>query len=147
MARVIGLGGIIMVARTKTGLGWIIALAVAAMLLLVGVLMKIAMPQFRTMQQRVDDVNLVSREVLTGLPVIRAFHRERHEEERFDTASAALMKTQPFVNLDHGVHGPGHDAHHVTGVTVTPIFERFGAKSINAGNMQIGDMIAFSFFA
>ena len=59
-APVIGLGGIIMVTRTKTGLGWIIALAVAAMLLLVGVLMKIAMPQFRTMQQRVDDVNLVS---------------------------------------------------------------------------------------
>ena len=139
-APVIGLGGIIMVARTKTGLGWIIALAVAAMLLLVGVLMNIAMPQFRTMQQRVDDVNLVSREVLTGL-VIRAFHRERHEE-RFDTASAALMKTQPFVNRTMAFMGPVMTLI-MYGVTVT--IERFGAKSINAGNMQIGDMIAFSY--
>ena len=140
-APVIGLGGIIMVARTKTGLGWIIALAVAAMLLLVGVLMKIAMPQFRTMQQRVDDVNLVSREVLTGLPVIRAFHRERHEEERFDTASAALMKTQLFVNRTMAFMGP------VMTYGVTVMIEWFGAKSINAGNMQIGDMIAFSTYA
>ena len=142
-APVIGLGGIIMVARTKTGLGWIIALAVAA-LLLVGVLMKIAMPQFRTMQQRVDDVNLVSREVLTGLPVIRAFHRERHEEERFDTASAALMKTQLFVNRTMAFMGPVMTLI-MYGVTV--MIEWFGAKSINAGNMQIGDMIAFSTYA
>ena len=143
-APIIGLGGIIMVARTKTGLGWIIALAVAAMLLLVGVLMKIAMPQFRTMQQRVDDVNLVSREVLTGLPVIRAFHRERHEEERFDTASAALMKTQLFVNRTMAFMGPVMTLI-MYGVTV--MIEWFGAKSINAGNMQIGDMIAFSTYA
>ena len=143
-APVIGLGGIIMVARTRTGLGWIIALAVAAMLLLVGVLMKIAMPQFRTMQQRVDDVNLVSREVLTGLPVIRAFHRERHEEERFDTASAALMKTQLFVNRTMAFMGPVMTLI-MYGVTV--MIEWFGAKSINAGNMQIGDMIAFSTYA
>lgn len=143
-APVIGLGGIIMVARTKTGLGWIIALAVAAMLLLVGVLMKIAMPQFRTMQQRVDDVNLVSREVLTGLPVIRAFHRERHEEERFDTASVALMKTQLFVNRTMAFMGPVMTLI-MYGVTV--MIEWFGAKSINAGNMQIGDMIAFSTYA
>ena len=141
-APIIGLGGIIMVARTKTGLGWIIALAVAAMLLLVGVLMKIAMPQFRTMQQRVD--NLVSREVLTGLPVIRAFHRERHEEERFDTASAALMKTQLFVNRTMAFMGPVMTLI-MYGVTV--MIEWFGAKSINAGNMQIGDMIAFSTYA
>ena len=145
-APVIGLGGIIMVARTRTGLGWIIALAVAAMLLLVGVLMKIAMPQFRTMQQRVDDVNLVSREVLTGLyrSSRRAFHRERHEEERFDTASAALMKTQLFVNRTMAFMGPVMTLI-MYGVTV--MIEWFGAKSINAGNMQIGDMIAFSTYA
>ena len=112
--------------------------------LLVGVLMKIAMPQFRTMQQRVDDVNLVSREVLTGLPVIRAFHRERHEEERFDTASAALMKTQLFVNRTMAFMGPVMTLI-MYGVTV--MIEWFGAKSINAGNMQIGDMIAFSTYA
>ena len=143
-APIIGLGGVVMVARTKTGLGWVIALAVAAMLLLVGVLMKIAMPQFRAMQQRVDDVNLVSREVLTGLPVIRAFHRERHEQERFDTASAALMNTQLFVNRTMAFMGPVMTLI-MYGVTV--MIEWFGAKSINAGHMQIGDMIAFSTYA
>ena len=143
-APIIGLGGVVMVARTKTGLGWVIALAVAAMLLLVGVLMKIAMPQFRAMQQRVDDVNLVSREILTGLPVIRAFHRERHEQERFDTASAALMNTQLFVNRTMAFMGPVMTLI-MYGVTV--MIEWFGAKSINAGHMQIGDMIAFSTYA
>lgn len=143
-APIIGLGGVVMVARTKTGLGWVIALAVAAMLLLVGVLMKIAMPQFRAMQQRVDDVNLVSREILTGLPVIRAFHRERHEQERFDTASATLMNTQLFVNRTMAFMGPVMTLI-MYGVTV--MIEWFGAKSINAGHMQIGDMIAFSSYA
>ena len=143
-APIIGLGGVVMVARTKTGLGWVIALAVAAMLLLVGVLMKVAMPQFRAMQQRVDDVNLVSREILTGLPVIRAFHREQHEQERFDTASAALMNTQLFVNRTMAFMGPVMTLI-MYGVTV--MIEWFGAKSINAGHMQIGDMIAFSSYA
>ena len=143
-APIIGLGGVVMVARTKTGLGWVIALAVAAMLLLVGVLMKVAMPQFRAMQQRVDDVNLVSREVLTGLPVIRAFHREQHEQGRFDAASAALMNTQLFVNRTMAFMGPVMTLI-MYGVTV--MIEWFGAKSINAGHMQIGDMIAFSTYA
>lgn len=143
-APIIGLGGVVMVARTKTGLGWVIALAVAAMLLLVGVLMKVAMPQFRAMQQRVDDVNLVSRELLTGLPVIRAFHREQHEQMRFDTASAALMNTQLFVNRTMAFMGPVMTLI-MYGVTV--MIEWFGAKSINAGHMQIGDMIAFSTYA
>ena len=143
-APIIGLGGVVMVARTKTGLGWVIALAVAAMLLLVGVLMKVAMPQFRAMQQRVDDVNLVSRELLTGLPVIRAFHREQHEQVRFDTASAALMNTQLFVNRTMAFMGPVMTLI-MYGVTV--MIEWFGAKSINAGHMQIGDMIAFSTYA
>lgn len=143
-APIIGLGGVVMVARTKTGLGWIIALAVAAMLLLVGVLMKVAMPQFRAMQQRVDDVNLVSREILTGLPVIRAFHREQHEQARFDAASAALMNTQLFVNRTMAFMGPVMTLI-MYGVTV--MIEWFGARSINAGHMQIGDMIAFSTYA
>ncbi len=143
-APIIGLGGVVMVARTKTGLGWVIALAVAAMLLLVGVLMKVAMPQFRAMQQRVDDVNLVSREILTGLPVIRAFHREQHEQARFDAASAALMNTQLFVNRTMAFMGPVMTLI-MYGVTV--MIEWFGARSINAGHMQIGDMIAFSTYA
>lgn len=143
-APIIGLGGIVMVARTKSGLGWVIALAVAAMLLLVGVLMKIAMPQFRTMQQRVDDVNLVSREVLTGLPVIRAFHREQREQARFNDASAALRDTQLFVNRTMAFMGPVMTLI-MYGVTV--MIEWFGAKSIDAGHMLIGDMIAFSTYA
>lgn len=143
-APIIGLGGIVMVARTKSGLGWVIALAVAAMLLLVGVLMKIAMPQFRTMQQRVDDVNLVSREVMTGLPVIRAFHREQHEQARFNDASAALRDTQLFVNRTMAFMGPVMTLI-MYGVTV--MIEWFGAKSIDAGHMLIGDMIAFSTYA
>ena len=143
-APIIGLGGVVMVVRTKTGLGWVIALAVAAMLLLVGVLMKVAMPQFRAMQQRVDNVNLVSREILTGLPVIRAFHREQHEQARFDAASAALMNTQLFVNRTMAFMGPVMTLI-MYGVTV--MIEWFGAKSINAGHMQIGDMIAFSTYA
>ena len=143
-APIIGLGGVVMVVRTKTGLGWVIALAVAAMLLLVGVLMKVAMPQFRAMQQRVDDVNLVSREILTGLPVIRAFHREQHEQARFDAASAALMNTQLFVNRTMAFMGPVMTLI-MYGVTV--MIEWFGARSINAGHMQIGDMIAFSTYA
>lgn len=143
-APIIGLGGVVMVVRTKTGLGWVIALAVVAMLLLVGVLMKVAMPQFRAMQQRVDDVNLVSREILTGLPVIRAFHREQHEQARFDAASAALMNTQLFVNRTMAFMGPVMTLI-MYGVTV--MIEWFGARSINAGHMQIGDMIAFSTYA
>ena len=93
-----------------------------------------------------DDVNLVSREALTGLPVIRAFHRERHEQERFGAASAALRDTQLFVNRTMAFMGPVTTTiSHVPGVTV--MIEWFGAKSINAGNMQIGDMIAFSTYA
>ena len=86
-APILGIGGVLKVTRTKAGMGWVIALAVILILGIVGLLMSVAMPKFKKMQQLVDRVNLVSREILTGLPVIRAFGRERTEEERFDVAT------------------------------------------------------------
>ena len=111
------------------------------MILLVLVLLKMTMPKFRQMQERVDDVNRVSREILTGLPVIRAFHREKHEETRFDGVNTALMKTQLFVNHAMAFMSPIMS---FTMYVVTLLIEWFGAKGIDAGSMQIGDMIAFS---
>ena len=90
-APIIGIGGIIKVMGTDTGMGWIIGVAVGAVLSLVLVLMVVAMPKFKRMQSLVDRVNLVSREILTGTMVIRAFSREKHEEERFDKANRELM--------------------------------------------------------
>ena len=86
-APVLGIGGIVKVSHTETGMSWIIAVAVAAIVILVGTLMTIALPKFKILQSLVDRLNLVSREILTGLPVIRAFSREKFEEERFDKAN------------------------------------------------------------
>ena len=97
-APILAIGGIIMIARTDLSMGWIIVAAVAAIAVIMGVLMKVAMPKFKIMQKLIDRVNLVSREMLTGLPVIRAFGREQHEEARFDDANTRLMKTQLFTN-------------------------------------------------
>ena len=97
-APVMGIGGIIKVVSTHTGLGWIIAVAVAATLGVVFGLMSLAMPRFKKMQTLVDNVNRVSREILTGIMPIRAFSREKHEEERFDEANIALKRTQLFTN-------------------------------------------------
>ena len=92
-APIIGIGGIVKVLNTKTGMSWIIVVAVAAIMVLVLILMALAMPKFKKMQDLVDRLNLVSREILTGIPVIRAFSREKHEEERFEEANGNLMKT------------------------------------------------------
>ena len=97
-APIIGIGGVVKVLRTRTGMGWIIVVAVAMILALVGILMVVAMPKFKKMQTLVDRLNLVSREILTGVPVIRAFSREKFEEERFDRANRDLMRTQLFTN-------------------------------------------------
>ena len=98
-APIIGIGGIIKVLQTNTSMTWIIAVAVGTIFCLVMVLMAVAMPKFKMMQKLVDRLNLVAREILTGIPVIRAFSREKHEEERFDAANKDLMKTQLFTNL------------------------------------------------
>ncbi|MCH5349218.1 MAG: ABC transporter ATP-binding protein [Oscillospiraceae bacterium] len=139
-APIIGVGGIIKVVRTGTGLGWIIVVAVSAIMLLVLILMALAMPKFKSMQRLVDRLNLVTREILTGLPVIRAFSREEHEEKRFDGASTDLMKTQLFTSRVMSVMFPFMTLI-MNGISVLIVW--FGAKGIDAGDMQVGDMIAF----
>lgn len=139
-APILGVGGVIKVVRTGTGLGWIIFVAVAAILVLVSILMAVAMPKFKSMQKLVDRLNLVTREILTGLPVIRAFSREKHEEERFDEASKNLMKTQLFTNRVMSVMSPFMTMI-MNGISILIVW--FGAKGIDSGDMQVGDMMAF----
>ena len=97
-APILGIGGVLKVVGTKTGMAWIIGLAVAVIMAVVLILVSVAMPKFKLMQKLVDRMNLVSREILTGLSVIRAFSREKFEEKRFDEANRNLMKTQLFTN-------------------------------------------------
>jgi len=139
-APILAVGGILKVVGTRTGMAWIIAVAVAAILLLVGVLVSLAMPNFKKMQTLVDRLNLVSREILTGVSVIRAFSREKYEEKRFDGANTDLMKTQLFTNRVMTFMMPAMMLV-MNGVTVMIVW--FGGKGIDAGNLQVGDMIAF----
>ncbi len=139
-APIIGIGGIIKVTGTDTGMGWIIGVAVGAVLSLVLVLMVVAMPKFKKMQSLVDRVNLVSREILTGTMVIRAFSREKHEEERFDKASKKLMSTQLFTNRVMSIMMP---AMMLIMNAITVLIVWMGAKGIDIGRMQVGDMMAF----
>lgn len=139
-APILAIGGIIMIARTDLSMGWIIIAAVAAIAVIMGVLMKVAMPKFKIMQKLIDRVNLVSRELLTGLPVIRAFSREQHEEARFDEANTRLMKTQLFTNRVMTFMMPLMMLI-MNLVSVGIIW--FGGHAIDAGNLQTGDLIAF----
>lgn len=139
-APILGIGGIIKVMNTKTGMGWIIVVAVVLILALVGTLMKIAMPKFKLMQTLVDRMNLVSREILTGIPVIRAFSRERYEEERFDKANKELMSTQLFTNRVMTFMMPTMMLI-MNAIAVAIVW--FGSMGIDMGNLQIGDMMAF----
>ena len=139
-APIIGIGGILKVTGTRTGMAWIIGVAVAVIMVLVLSLVKIAMPGFKKMQSLVDRLNLVSREILTGVSVIRAFSRERHEEKRFDAANTDLMKTQLFTNRIMNFMMPSMMLV-MNAVTVMIVW--FGAKGIDAGNLQVGDMMAF----
>ena len=139
-APILAIGGIIMIARTDLSMGWIIIAAVAAIAVIMGVLMKVAMPKFKIMQKLIDRVNLVSRELLTGLPVIRAFGREQHEEVRFDDANTRLMKTQLFTNRVMTFMMPLMMLI-MNLVSVGIIW--FGGHAIDAGNLQTGDLIAF----
>jgi ATP-binding cassette subfamily B protein len=130
-----------MVTRQQTaGLAWIIAMAVALVLAMVICLFSITSARFKLLQKLVDRVNQVSRELLTGLLVIRAFSREKYEEQRFDRANTDLMKTQLFVNRAMSFMGPGMTLI-MNLVTVGIIW--FGAKQINMGNLMVGNMIAF----
>ena len=139
-APILGVGGILHVAEAGTSLTWIIAMAVILLLLLVAVLMALAMPKFKIMQTLVDRLNLVSREILTGIMPIRAFSREKHEEERFDEANRNLMNTQLYTNHVMAAMSPFMTMI-MNGVSLLIVW--FGGKQMDMGNMQVGELIAF----
>lgn len=139
-APIIGIGGVIKVTGTGTGMGWIIGVAVGAIMALIVVLMVVAMPKFKIMQTLVDRVNLVSREILTGIPVIRAFSREEYEEKRFDKANKDLMSTQMFTGRVMNFMMP---VMMLIMNAVSIMIVWFGAKGVDAGTMQVGEMLAF----
>ena len=139
-APILGIGALLKVTNMSSGMVWVIALAVGVILVLVAALMTVAMPKFTVLQKLVDKVNLVSREILTGLPVIRAFSREDHENERFDDANKALTKTNLFVNRVMAIMMPAM-MFIMNGTTVLIVW--VGANETNAGNMQVGDIMAY----
>lgn len=143
-APVLAIGGIIMVSHTDTSMSWIIFIAVAVIIGVVLVLMKFSMPKFKMMQKLVDRLNLVSREILTGIPVIRAFSREEHEKERFQDANTALMETQLYTSRMMAWMMPIMMLI-MNCITIAVVW--FGAKGIAAGQMQVGDMMAFITYA
>ena len=139
-APILAIGGIVQVFQTNVSMSWIIGLAVVLIALVVLVLFAVAMPKFKSLQKLVDKVNLVMREILTGLPVIRAFSTEKHEEKRFDKANMDLMKTNLFVNRALTFMMPIMMLI-MNGISVLIMWS--GAKGINDGQMQVGDMMAF----
>lgn len=139
-APILGIGGIYKVYQTGTSMGWIIGVAVAAVMVLVGTLLIFTMPKFKSLQKLVDRVNLVSREIITGLPVIRAFSREKYEEKRFDGANTDLMKTQLFVNRAMSIMMPVMMLV-MNGISVLIVW--VGGHNMDAGQLQVGDMMAF----
>ncbi len=143
-APIIGIGGVVKVINTGAGMGWIIALAVLVIMGLVLTLMTIAMPKFKLMQTLVDRVNLVSREILTGLSVIRAFRREEREEERFDEANTALTKTTLFTNRVMTFMMPCMMLV-MNGLSILIVW--VAAGKIDKGTLQVGAMTAFITYA
>lgn len=143
-APILGVGGILKVVNTGAGMGWVIVLAVILILAVVGLLMSLAMPKFKLMQKLVDKVNLVSREILTGLSVIRAFGREKKEEERFDNANRDLTKTMLFTNRVMTFMMPSMMLI-MNGLTILIVW--VAAHKIDGGTMQVGAMTAFITYA
>lgn len=139
-APIMAAGGIFKVFRTNVDMSWIIALAVALIVSVVAVLFVVVMPKFKVVQNMVDRLNLVSREILTGLQVIRAFSTEQYEEKRFDSANRDLTKTNLFVNRAMTFMMPLMMLI-MNGIAVLIVW--VGGHSINDGSMQVGDMMAF----
>ena len=139
-APILAVGGIIMVIKTHSGMEWIIVVAVAALLCLVAILMALAMPKFKIMQDLVDRVNLVSREILTGIPVIRAFSREKKEEERFDVANKSLTKVMLFTNRVMTFMMP---LMMMVMYGITILIEWVASHRIDQGALEVGSMTAF----
>ncbi len=138
-APIMAIGGIVMMLRTDSQMSWIIVLAVVAVISLVTILFKAASPKFRIMQKLIDQVNLIARELLTGLPVVRAFNRQTHEEERFDKASRTLMRTQLFTNRTMSFMQPAMMLI-MNGVSILIVW--FGTGLVDTGSMQVGPVIA-----
>ena len=139
-APILGIGGVLHVVGSSTGLSWIVVLDVGLLLLLLIFLMNVAMPKFKVMQQLVDRLNLVSREILTGIMPVRAFSREKFEEQRFDKANRELMGTQLFTNRAMVAMMPFMTLI-MNGTSLLIVW--FGGKAMDAGTMQVGEMIAF----
>ena len=139
-APIMGMGGVFKVFHTNVSMSWIIGLAVVLIAMVVMVLFVVAMPKFKILQNLVDRLNLVTREILTGLPVIRAFSTEKHEEERFDQANKDLTKTNLFVNRAMTFMMP---TMMLIMNAISILFVWVGANGINDGQMQVGDMMAF----
>ena len=143
-APILGIGGVLKVIKTGAGMGWVIALAIIVILGYVMILVSAAMPKFKLMQKLVDNINLVSREILTGLSVIRAFGREKKEEERFDDANRSLTKTTLFTNRIMTFMMPGMMLI-MNVLTISIVW--VGAHRIDSGDMQVGAMTAFITYA
>ncbi|WP_216696638.1 ABC transporter ATP-binding protein [Anaerostipes faecalis] len=143
-APVMGIGGIFKVLTTNAQMTWTIAIGVAAIMMVIFVLFTVAMPKFKILQKLIDRLNLVTREILTGLPVIRAFSTEKHEQKRFDKANMDLMKTNLFVNRAMTFMMPVMMLI-MNGLTVLIVY--VGAGNIDLGRMQVGDLMAFIQYA
>ncbi len=143
-APILGVGGVLKVLQTESSMTWILGVAVALILGVVIVLFAVAMPKFKKLQTLIDRLNLVSREILTGIPVIRAFSREKHEEERFEEANKRLMKTNLFVNRAMTFMMPVMMLI-MNGISILIVYT--GARSVDMGNIQVGDMMAFIQYA
>lgn len=143
-APILGIGGVIKVFQTDVSMTWILALAVILIMLVVAVLFRVAMPRFTLLQKLIDKLNLVTRETLTGIMVIRAFSTEKHEEERFEQANRELTKTNLFVNRVMTFMMPTMMLI-MNGITVLIVYN--GAYAVDSGSMQVGNMMAFIQYA
>lgn len=139
-APMMAMWGIYKVTQTDTGMTWIIALGVGILALVLGVITFLVMPKFKIMQRLIDKVNLVTRELLTGISVIRVFGREKHEEKRFDKENVILRDNQLFVNRTMSALMPMIMLI-MNGISLLIIW--IGGKNIDAGSIQVGDMMAF----
>lgn len=137
---ILAIGGFIKVFNTSSEMEWVLGVAVICILILVAVLFTMAMPKFKKMQSLIDRLNLVTREILTGLPVIRAFANQKYEEKRFDKANIDLTKVNSFVNKAMSFMMPTM-MFIMNGISVLIVW--VGSKNVNLGNLQVGDMMAF----
>ncbi|MDR2546178.1 MAG: ABC transporter ATP-binding protein/permease [Lachnospiraceae bacterium] len=139
-APILGIGGVIKVAGTQTGMGWIVGVAVGIIFMIVTILIVVAMPRFKMIPLLIDRMNLISREILTGVSVVRAFGREKHEEERFDTASQDLRNLQLFVGRVMAIMMP---LMMMIMNLITLVIVWVGASGIDMGSLMVGDLMAF----